>query len=211
MGHGSLPADVEDQAPARPARHPQPRRGALRRPRDPPEEPQAAAGRRRDRRQVHRVRLLRAGVPVQRPDPDSAPAHRHLARHPGEEARRHRHHGAGARLPLPRPRHLRRHRPVRPALSGGDQHRGSGAQAARPGSRACRRRRLAGRPLRRRAEGHPPDPGRRRHRAQAARRTAPGRAQRRAAPPVRRTPAAVDGGDAAAGAPALAGRAAANG
>ena len=35
-------------------------------------------------------------VPVKRPDPEPAPAHRHLARHPGEKTRRHRHHRAGA-------------------------------------------------------------------------------------------------------------------
>ncbi len=129
VGRGRLSLDVAAQAPARPARHPQPGCGPQRRPTEPPEEPQAAAGCRRDRRQVHRVRFLRTSLPVARTDPHATPAHRPVARHPGEEARRRRHHGAGAQLPLPGHRHLRRHRPMRPALSCEHQHRRADPQA----------------------------------------------------------------------------------
>ncbi len=88
--------------------------------------------------------VSRTGLPVARTDPNATPAHRPVARHPGEEARRRRHHGAGARLPLPGHRHLRRHRPMRPALSCEHQHRRADPQAARRRRPPRRRRHLAG-------------------------------------------------------------------
>ena len=69
-----------DQGAVRPAGPAQPGRDPQRRPEVAPEEPEAAARRRRARRQVHRVRLLRAQVPVARADAVAAPAHRRLAR-----------------------------------------------------------------------------------------------------------------------------------
>ena len=111
---------------------------------------------RRARRQVHRVRLLRAEVPVARPDAVAAPAHRRLARDRarssagGHEPQR----AATARaLRLPRHRHLRRLRPVRHRLPGRHRDRPADQGAARP-ARGTGRRGASptsvARPLRRR-------------------------------------------------------------
>ncbi len=140
------------------------------------DDPQAAAGRRRNHRQVHRVRLLRTGLPLQGTDPQPAPTHRHLARHPGEKTRRRRHQRTGGRLPLPGYRHLRRHRPVRPALPGGHQHRRTGEKAAWPRSHSREARRLAGDELRQHLAGRPFYPACRQWRPHAARRATPGSA-----------------------------------
>ena len=80
MGQGRLRADAHHQAPVRSDRPAQSRRAAQRRPRGAPEAPEAAAGVRSDRRQVHRVRLLRAEVPVTRPDAVATAANRRCAR-----------------------------------------------------------------------------------------------------------------------------------
>ena len=68
------------QGALRPRRDPEPRGHPERRPARPPQGPEAhghdlAAGRR-----LHRVRLLRAALPVPRPHPHPAPAHRGHAR-----------------------------------------------------------------------------------------------------------------------------------
>ncbi len=91
-------------------------------------------------RQVRRVRLLRAGVPVARPDLDPAAAHRAAPRDPVRRARRgHRDRRATrARVRLRRRRDLRRRRHVRHRVPGADRHRRTGQAAAR--ARTCRRR-----------------------------------------------------------------------
>lgn len=169
-------------------------------------KPLPAAGCRRDRRQVHRVRFLRTSLPVARTDPHATPAHRPVARHPGEEARRRRHHGAGARLPLPGHRHLRRHRPMRPALSCEHQHRRADPQAARRRRPPRRRRHLAGAQLCRSHACCALRPARCRRRPAPAWRAPAGQGQPRPQPGQRRPRAAMDAGAAAAGTPGAADR-----
>ena len=104
-----------------------------------PEEPEAAACRRPDRRQVHRVRLLRAQVPVARPDLVAAPAHRRLARDRPPRCRRERARalgGAEAALRLQRHRDLRRLRPVRDRVPGRDRDRACSSRRCADAARA---------------------------------------------------------------------------
>ena len=96
----------------------------------PPEEPQAAAGRRRDRRQVHRVRFLRAGLPIQRAD--LTPRQRIVIWRDIQARKR-----AGVdTTEIERLYHYHASTPARPPASApsaaGHQHRRSGTQAARP-------------------------------------------------------------------------------
>jgi D-lactate dehydrogenase len=86
------------------------------------------------RRQMHRVRVLRAEVPVAQADAVAAPENRRLARDRPSRARRRRCGGArddAHALRIPRHRHLRRVRAVRDRVPG--RHR----------ERACSRRRCA--------------------------------------------------------------------
>ena len=129
-----------------------------RRPARAPEGPEAAAGRRSARRQVHRVRLLRAEVPVARADAVAAPAHRRLARDREARGRRPRARAPGrdeGALRLPRHRDLRRLRTLRDGVPG--RHRGRPAhQGLARTSRgpACQaRRRGRGESLRGRHRG----------------------------------------------------------
>ena len=80
----------DDQEPLRSRRAAQPGRPAQRRPAGAPAQPEAAARVRPAGRQVHRVRLLRAEMPVAVADSFAAPAHRRLARDraPRPEGRR---------------------------------------------------------------------------------------------------------------------------
>ena len=170
-----------------------------------PEEPEAAARRRRAGGQVHRVRLLRAEVPVARADAVATPAHRRLARDRPARRRRHR---AAARgriedaLRLPRHRDLRRLRPVRHRLPGGHRDRPADQGAARTprrpgGEEGGRRRRPA---LRRADHRRAPRPGRRRPGARHRRHRRHEGHARRPAQGQRRALAEVVAGAGAAGA-----------
>ena len=98
------------------------------------------------RRPLHRVRLLRAGLPRDAPDAVAAPAHRGDPRtrapapdRRGPGAAR----GAGRRLRVCRAQHLRRRQCLRRALPGGHRDRHDGARRTRPPPhrwRAARRR-----------------------------------------------------------------------
>ena len=88
-----------------------------------PQEPQAAARGRPARRQVHRVRILRAEVSIAPTHVVAAPTHRRLARDRAPRSRWQRA-GADARaqgaLRLPRHRHVRCVRSLRHRVSGRD-------------------------------------------------------------------------------------------
>ena len=85
-----------------------PGRGAQPRSRRPPAQPQVDAGDRGRRDQVHRVRVLRAGVPVAQRDDDAAPADRDAPRD-GPPAGAARRCSRAARAAV----RVRRHRDVR--------------------------------------------------------------------------------------------------
>ena len=87
VGRRSDRADVGDQAAGRPGRRARPRRRAQPRSRRPPAQPQERARGGGERHQVHRVWLLRAGVPVAEPHYDTAAADRPAPRD-GPPARR---------------------------------------------------------------------------------------------------------------------------
>ena len=106
---------------------------------------EAAARVRSDRRQVHRVRVLRAQVSVARADAVAAPAHRRLARDRSSRARRRAWRAArddARAVRLPRHRHLRGLRAVRHRVSGRHRDRRADQGAARTSrepDRAARR------------------------------------------------------------------------
>ena len=140
-----------DQGAVRSAEPSQSRCADQRRPARAHRQPEAAARGRSARGQVHRVRLLRAQVPVARPDALAATADRRLAR---DRAARARGRGlAPARaLRLRGDRHLRGLRAVRDRVPGrhrdGAAHQGV-ARAARVAAGPSRRGH-GGRPFRRR-------------------------------------------------------------
>ena len=73
-GHAAHQGDLRPEEPPQPRGHPQPR------PAGAHQGPEGHARGRPDRRQVHRVRLLRGELPVQEPHAHPAPAHRRAAR-----------------------------------------------------------------------------------------------------------------------------------
>ena len=85
-GERAYARDGARQAPARPRRHPEPRRAAEREPALPPREPQALPHHLAARGPLHRVRLLRAALSLARSHAHPAPADRGHAR--GRAARR---------------------------------------------------------------------------------------------------------------------------
>ncbi len=107
---GALRGDARGQAPRRPARPAQPRGDPHRGPGRAPAAHQARALRRGGGRPLRRVRLLRARLPLARPDPDTAAAHRRPPRHPQRRARRRQPH---RREPRTRLRPTQASRPAR--------------------------------------------------------------------------------------------------
>ena len=86
-GARSLRAHAPHQGDVRSGGPAQSRRDHQRRSRRAPQEPEAAARGRSARRQLHRMRVLRAQVPVARPHALAAAAHRRLARDRAARAR----------------------------------------------------------------------------------------------------------------------------
>ena len=110
-----------------------PGRAAQPRPRRPPHEPAALPrDRGRGRRQpLHRVRVLRAGLPEPRPDDDAAPADRAAPRDGAPARGVAGAPGAGRGVRLRRARHLRGRRHLHARLPAGDRHRRAGQGSAR--------------------------------------------------------------------------------
>ena len=93
-------------------------------------------------RRLHRMRVLRAAMPLQRPDPVAAPAHHGVAGNPAAALRlpkRARTRGDGAGLPLFRRHHLRGLFAVFDRLPAGDRRRPLYAQLARAAARSRRK------------------------------------------------------------------------
>ncbi len=93
------------------------------------------------RQRVHRVRLLRAGLPQPRPDHHAAPADRAAPRDGAPARGLPRPRRPRARLRVRRPRHLRGRRLVQARLPGGNRHRQARQGAARGEALAARPRR----------------------------------------------------------------------
>ncbi len=199
VGREGLPAHAAGEGAARSAGPPQPRRDPERRPARPPRAPQGAAAGPPADRPLHRVRLLRAALPVARPHRHAAPADRGPARDGPAPA-------PAARTP-PRLARLEADYVYRgeetcatdglcaTRLPGGHRHRRAHEVAARPGPRRGRR---GGRPrggsLRRRGGGRPGRAADRRRGARGARGPGPGRPLPRPAPALRRPAAGLERG-----------------
>ena len=143
MGQPRLWPDAAHQGAVRPRGAAQPRRAAQLRPGHPRQASEADAARRPAGRHVHRMRLLRAGLPQPPHDAEPAPAHR---RHPRNRAPAPDRGGPGAapgargRLPVCRHGYLRGVQSVLAALSGGHRNRHHDPRRARPPAQRCRPR-----------------------------------------------------------------------
>ena len=169
VGRARLRRDAAREAPAGSRLGAEPRRGAEPEPARPPREPEALPDDLAARGPLHRVRLLRAALPLARPHADAAAADRGDAR--AGAARRfgrprgRRLPGLGrGRLRVRRGRHLRGGLDVRVGLPGEDRHRRAdeGAQGARPLRGRALARGARRQTLRRRRERRARRAGRRR-------------------------------------------------
>ncbi len=141
VGSAGVRVDARDQADVRPAGHPEPRRRDQRRSARARRQPQAASCRRPAGRHLHRMRLLRAEVPVARPHAFAAATDRRMARDRARGACRDRRLRDARRVRLRRHRHLRRLRAVRDGVPGGHRDRPLDQGAARPSCVQARARR----------------------------------------------------------------------
>ena len=141
---GAVRRDARDQDAGGPDWGAEPWGGADRGPVGPYAESQARGRGRGGGRPLRGVRLLRAGVPQQGPDPDAAAADRPAPRRAaGNRPWRPRHRRRDPRgLRVSGQADLRSGRDVPGGLSGGHQHRRSGAPPARRGRRSGREGRL---------------------------------------------------------------------